>query len=447
MKKLLAFVLAIYCFTVTSLSQSINITRKPSLGINFTFTDFTTANRIRTQSLSSVFRDKKWANFKEMSPGISVTYAQGFNPWVDFAATLNGTFLEYPFRNKPASTDNNFLLEGDASANFKLVTENYWVIPYASAGIGAHMYKSYYGAFVPVGIGLRINLFGESGVNISSQYRIPVNYETSNYHFFHSIGVYGPIGERKEELKPLPPVPVVQPKDSDGDGITDDKDKCPTVAGVAKYDGCPVPDTDKDGINDDDDKCPTVPGVARYQGCPIPDTDKDGINDEEDKCPTVPGVARYQGCPVPDTDGDGVNDEEDKCPTVPGVPENQGCPAIKEELKNKVDFAARNILYTTNSYKLLPGSNKGLNEVVKILQSDNNLKLSIDGYADSTGTAEKNQTLSEKRANAVKDYFVKKGIDASRITTTGHGQDMPIADNKTAAGRKKNRRVEMKLGY
>jgi hypothetical protein len=57
----------------------------------------------------------------------------------------------------------------------------------------------------------------------------------------------------------------------------------------------------------------TVPGLAKYEGCPIPDTDKDAINDEEDKCPTVAGVARYNGCPVPDTDGDGVNDEEDKC--------------------------------------------------------------------------------------------------------------------------------------
>ncbi|MFI5185658.1 MAG: OmpA family protein [Chitinophagales bacterium] len=448
MKKLMAFVLVLCCLTITSLSQTIHVTRQPSLGINFTFTDFTTANLIRTQSLTSVIGDKKWAKFKEMSPGISINYAQGLNPWVDFVATLNTTFLEYPFRNRPASTDNNLLLEGDASANFKLVPEDYWVIPYASAGIGASMYKSYYGAFIPLGIGLRIDLFSEAGINISSQYRIPVNYETSNYHFYHSIGVYGIIGKKKEEVKPLPPVPVVvPPKDSDGDGITDDKDKCPTVAGVAKYDGCPVPDTDKDGIDDDHDKCPTVPGVARYQGCPIPDTDKDGINDEEDKCPTVPGVARYQGCPVPDTDGDGINDEEDKCPTIAGVPENHGCPAIKEEIKKKVDYAAQNILFATGSYKLLTGSDKGLNEVVKILQGDGNLKLSIDGHTDNTGTAEKNQTLSENRANAVKNYLVKKGIDAGRLTAIGHGQDMPVADNKTAAGRKKNRRVEMKLGY
>jgi hypothetical protein len=71
------------------------------------------------------------------------------------------------------------------------------------------------------------------------------------------------------------------------------------------------PDTDKDGVYDDVDKCPTIYGLPRYEGCPIPDTDGDGINDEEDSCKTVPGVARYHGCPIPDTDKDGVNDEED----------------------------------------------------------------------------------------------------------------------------------------
>ncbi len=447
MKKILALVFAMYCLITASLSQTKGTIRQPSLGINFSLTDFATAQRIRNTSLSSVLRDKQWAKFREMSPGFGVTYAKGLVPWIDFAATLNGTFLDYPFRNKPALGGNYFLLEADASAQFKLLTEDYWVIPYASVGVGASEYKSYYGAFIPMGLGLRINLFDEAGINISSQYRVPVSNETSNYHFLHSIGFYGLLGEKKEEAKPVPPVPSVEPKDSDGDGITDDKDKCPSQPGVAKYDGCPVPDTDKDGINDDDDKCPTVPGVARYQGCPIPDTDKDGINDEEDKCPNVPGVARYQGCPVPDTDGDGVNDEEDKCPTVPGVPENQGCPAIKEEVKKKVDYAAQNILFATGSFKLVASSNKGLNEVVKILKDNPDLKLSIDGYTDNTGTAEINQTLSGKRANSVKDYFVKKGIDVDRLTATGHGQDNPIADNKTAAGRKKNRRVEMTLGY
>jgi OOP family OmpA-OmpF porin len=448
MKKLLASVVALYCLLTAGYSQNKASIRQSAIGISFSLTDFVTADRIRNGSLSQVLNEKKLAKFKDMSPGIGISYFKGLRPKIDFAAGLNGTFLDYPFRNRAAFGNNNFLLEADVSAQFKLVTEDYWVIPYVSAGIGAHMYKVYYGAYVPIGIGVRINLFDEAGLNINSQYRIPVNYETSNYHFYHSIGIYGIIGQKKEEAKPLPPVPVAEPpKDTDGDGITDDNDKCPTVAGVAKYDGCPVPDTDKDGINDDNDKCPTVAGLARYQGCPVPDTDKDGINDEEDKCPSVAGVARYQGCPVPDTDADGINDEEDKCPTVPGVAENQGCPAIKEEVKKKVDFAAQHILFATSSYKLLSSSNKGLNDVVKILQDNPDLKLSIDGHTDNTGTPEKNQALSENRANAVKNYLVSKGIAEGRLTAAGHGQDEPISDNKTAAGRQKNRRVEMKLSY
>ena len=68
--------------------------------------------------------------------------------------------------------------------------------------------------------------------------------------------------------------------DSDGDGIIDKNDKCPSVVGLERYQGCPIPDTDGDGINDEVDKCPSVAGLAKYEGCPIPDTDKDGVNDE-----------------------------------------------------------------------------------------------------------------------------------------------------------------------
>jgi outer membrane protein OmpA-like peptidoglycan-associated protein len=75
------------------------------------------------------------------------------------------------------------------------------------------------------------------------------------------------------------------------------------------------------------------------------------------------------------------------------------------------------------------------------------IKLAIDGHTDNVGKDDFNQTLSENRANAVKEYFVSKGIDESRITSAGHGETMPIADNNTAAGRQKNRRVELKLSY
>ncbi len=442
MKKILSAIFALCLLVPATHGQQEDYRRPAAIGISFFLNDFETANRIRTTSLNTVLSDKSWAEFKDMSPGIGVHYFKGVTNHIDFAAMIGGSYVNYPMPNKSFSGE-KFLLEGTATLNLKLTTEKYWVNPYLVLGVGAHKYRSYYGAFIPLGLGFKINFFDEAALFLNSTYRVPVTTETANYHFQHSIGFAGAI-EKKKEPVVIPPPP---PPDSDGDGIIDPDDKCPTVPGIAKYQGCPIPDTDKDGINDEEDKCPTVPGLARYQGCPIPDTDKDGINDEEDKCPTVAGVARYQGCPVPDTDGDGLNDEEDKCPTLAGPRENQGCPVIPEEVKKRVDVAAKNILFVTGSYKLVASSNKGLNDVVKIMQENPDMKLSIEGHTDWVGSDESNQTLSENRAGAVRAYIVSKGIDESRITSAGYGESKPVADNKTAAGRQKNRRVEMTLTY
>ncbi|HEX5652837.1 MAG TPA: OmpA family protein [Chitinophagaceae bacterium] len=445
MKKLLAACFALYLFIPASRAQDDEI-RRPAIGISFFLNDFKTPERIRNTSLAQVLRDKQWADFSEMSPGLAIHYFKGLKKHIDLAATLAGAFVRYPFPNRTFNND-HLLLSGDISANFKMVSEAYWVQPYLIAGIGGHVYNNYWGAFIPLGLGLKVNFFDDAHLFITSQYRVPITNETSNYHMFHSFGIAGAVGKKKEPRVIPPPPPPPAPADTDGDGITDDKDKCPNEKGLAKYEGCPIPDTDKDGINDEEDKCVDVPGLAKYQGCPIPDTDKDGINDEEDKCPSVAGVARYQGCPVPDTDKDGVNDEEDKCPNLAGPAENQGCPVINEEMKKRVDFAANNILFVTGSAKLQSKSFKGLNDVIKILQENQDMKLSIDGHTDNVGSDERNQVLSDQRSAAVKAYFTSKGIDESRITATGHGETQPIADNNTAAGRQKNRRVELKLDY
>ncbi|HEU4574381.1 MAG TPA: OmpA family protein [Chitinophagaceae bacterium] len=441
MKKILIVCLCVYFALSSATAQKGAYIRPSGFGFSFVLNDYATPQRIRNGSITQVFRDKKWAKLKEMGPGIAVNYYRGITNHLDIAATLAASSADVP--DVPAHDD--LLLEGDVSAQLKMMTDNYYVQPYLSAGIGGSKYGGYYGAFIPLGMGLKINVSSETSVIINTQYRIPVTTETNGYHFFHSIGIAANIGKKK--AAPVKEVIIPEVKDTDGDGIADDKDKCPTQAGVAKYDGCPIPDTDKDGINDEEDKCPQVAGLSRYQGCPIPDSDNDGINDEEDKCPSVPGVARYEGCPVPDTDKDGVNDEEDKCPSVPGVKENKGCPVIAEEVKKKIDYAAQNIYFSIGSYKLLSKSYKGLNEVVQIMNENPDTKLMIDGHTDNTGKADLNMILSQNRANAVKQYLISKGIDESRLVATGHGQDEPIADNKTAAGRAKNRRVEMKLGY
>ncbi len=449
MKKLLLFILLIQGFLQVGFGQddNTNYIKRPALGVNFFFNDFHGAGYLKTYGLNRALRDKQIAQFKSMSPGLAVSYINGISNHLDFSVNLAGSFLDYPIKDKPAFGNDNLLLEGDASVNLKMLTDKYWVTPYLTAGLGASKYKGYYGAIVPLGVGMQVNFYDEAFLFLNAQHRFGITENTSN-HFYFSVGVAGNIGNKKEpKAVPPPPIPVVEPpKDRDGDGVIDSLDACPDVAGLAKFNGCP--DTDNDGIADKDDKCPTVAGLARYQGCPVPDRDKDGINDEEDKCPDVAGVARYQGCPVPDRDKDGVNDEEDKCPDLPGDVANAGCPVISQEMVKKAEYAAKNIFFQTGKYVLLTKSYKSAAEVVKLLKENNDLKLDIDGYTDNVGKPDKNQTLSQNRADAVKKYLVEKqGIDPARLKATGHGQDSPVADNKTSAGRAKNRRVELHLKY
>ena len=418
--------------------------KRPNIGVHYTMTDFSTANLIRTTSLNNVMLNKLWTKPRKMTPGMSLTYSQGLTNHIDIQGRIAGSFLDLPLvGGTPFGTD-NFFVESDVSFQLKMLSDQYWVTPYLNVGIGGSVYKGvYYGAFLPVGGGVQVNLYDETFIHINSQYRIQVS-GSNNYHFFHSIGLAGNIAKNKPAISPKP-ITVEIPKDSDGDGILDKDDACVYQAGVAKYKGCPVPDTDGDGITDENDKCPNEKGIAKYNGCPIPDTDNDGMNDDEDKCPTVAGVAKYNGCPIPDTDSDGVNDEEDKCPTVAGEAANQGCPAIADAVIKKLEFAAKNILFETSSAKLKATSNKSLNEVAKILTDNADLMLDIEGHTDNSGVAEKNKTLSESRANAVLTYLKTKGIAENRMTATGFGQEQPVADNKTPAGRTKNRRVELKL--
>lgn len=453
MKKFLFSLIAVG-LSVASFAQpaTISYKKRPSLAVNFFLKDMRTADLIDHTSLSSVLNNGQWTKVRDMSPGLGLSYFEGLTEHIDFMATLGGSYVKYPFSYKSGVTppsNTRFLLETSANLNIKLLTDKYFMVPYFTIGVGASMYAgTYFAAYMPTGLGLQFNVGEGTFINTQFGYNAKISNLATN-HLTYSIGIGSPIKDKKEvPVVVPPPPPPPAPADTDGDGIFDDKDKCPTVAGVAKYDGCPVPDTDGDGINDDNDKCPTVKGLAKYNGCPVPDTDKDGINDEEDKCPTVAGVARYNGCPVPDTDNDGINDEEDKCPAVPGVKENNGCPVIKAEVVKKIAASAKNIFFATGSNKLLAKSFKSLSDVAAILREDAALKLDIEGHTDNTGSDKVNQPLSQKRAQAVYEYLTTKGgIDASRLSHEGFGSSKPIADNKTAKGRGLNRRVEMKLKY
>jgi OOP family OmpA-OmpF porin len=230
--------------------------------------------------------------------------------------------------------------------------------------------------------------------------------------------------------------------DSDGDGIKDSDDACPNVAGLAAMNGCP--DADGDSIADTDDMCPNVKGTKENKGCP--DTDGDGIVDKNDKCPSQVGPEANGGCPWPDTDGDSVLDKDDKCPSVAGIASEGGCPEIiSNEAKMGIGTFAKAILFNTGKTSFKSGVSAKLDGMLQIMNNFPTSQFAISGFTDTIGSASNNLKLSENRANAVKDYLVKNGIDASRLTAKGFGEKSPLATNMYKAGRAKNRRVEVKV--
>lgn len=445
MKKTILSVAALL-LVASSFAQSItSAKRESSLGFGFFLKDFTTAQNSKKYSFGKVISDGKYAKTSDMNLGLEASYYKGISKHVDFRAMLGGCFSKYGVDSASLASTEKFLIDLNARLNFKLFPDNYLINPYITTGLGASYFNgNNFLANQDLGAGFEINVGKGSFLYLEAVYRFRL-FGDAKDNLNYSIGFVSPLPKKVVPVKPAPvppPAPVVE-KDTDNDGIVDSKDKCPTVAGLAKYNGCPIPDTDGDGINDEEDKCPTVMGLARYNGCPIPDTDKDGINDELDSCPTVAGVAKYHGCPIPDTDKDGINDEEDKCPTVPGNKENAGCP----EIQKKMSELAKNVYFNLGTATISKKAIKPLDEVIAVLKANPAAKLSIEGHTDNTGKAELNKKLSQQRANAIAAYLTKKGIASTRLTAIGYGDEKPVADNKSDEGKAKNRRVELKATY
>lgn len=235
-------------------------------------------------------------------------------------------------------------------------------------------------------------------------------------------------------------------RDSDADGVPDALDKCPMTPRGVEVDqfGCPI-DTDGDGVPDGLDDCPDTPAEARGQvdihGCPV-DSDFDGIPDYLDACPNNPVGAEVDdtGCPI-DTDGDGVPDGLDDCPhTLPGVDvDRYGC----IDLSMFSEPMVLNIDYPPGSFEIDPNNKKRVEKLANLLNFVTDIKLEINGYTDNIGTDQANQALSEKRARRVMEFLITQGIAADRIKAYGRGETNFVADNQTAEGRAKNRRIEI----
>jgi len=310
-----------------------------------------------------------------------------------------------------------------------------------------------------------------------------------NLVFSLTITAYIGGGKRKKAPPPekivkptgqitAPPVTMPEPTkhDADGDGVPDSTDLCPETPADLLVDafGCPL-DSDGDGVIDLHDECDSTPGGAFVDsvGCPL-DSDSDGVYDGLDFCLDTPPEWRAHvnghGC-VSDADGDGVPDFLDKCPdTAPDTPvDSTGC--FPDEDKDGVSDAADLcpgtpsglavdedgcLVMTRLERKLLlfPDYEAGLTTLNRIprkilddlavrLVAAPQVKVYIRAFTDNIGEAEANRAISQKRAEKARQYLIERGVAPERITAIGLGEVDFIADNSTAAGRKRNRRLEI----
>lgn len=416
--------------------------------------------------------------------GLRVGVERYLNKSFDVEAGLSYGKLIYEdvYKGNLTDFDLRLVYKFDNGYIFK---EDSKLAPYIFAGYGVAWHGNISGrldytefedgsyAMLPLGGGLKFKVTEDAEINARAAYKKSISQSPNVMQY--AIGVSFSLGGEK---------------DSDGDGVTNKEDACPEVAGPVENQGCPWPDTDGDGVLDKDDECPTEAGTLN--GCP--DKDRDGIKDSEDNCPDVAGVAAHGGCPdtdgdgvkdsedqcpnkagtlngcpdsdgdgvkdeddacpnvagtlngCPDADGDGVKDSEDQCPQTAGLVANNGCPEVKEEVKKVLDLAVKSIQFNSGSDVLKQSSYASLNQVAQLME-ENDFNLTLSGYTDNTGRADSNLELSKRRANAVKQYLVDKGIDASRLTADGYGIANPIADNNTRAGRAQNRRVELEIVF
>jgi OOP family OmpA-OmpF porin len=155
--------------------------------------------------------------------------------------------------------------------------------------------------------------------------------------------------------------------------------------------------------------------------------------------PPAPPAPTPPPAPV-DSDGDGVTDNIDRCPNTPsGVAvDAYGCPRQGSITLEGVGFELNSAQLTAESRSVLDG-------IAADLKKYPRLKIELQGHTDSSGSDAYNLQLSQKRANAVRDYLVEQGVSSSQLTAKGYGESQPIADNTTADGRAKNRRVVMSV--
>ena len=427
-------------------------------------------------------REGKW-DINAFHPVINFSISTYIRPQLDMALQVGANLLQLADSGTPeANSEIDWTLR---YSPLKLPQNKAFRIlnPYIIGGMGSTIRGKgprELNFHIPMGMGIAIRPTRGSVVQIQAVYKLS---EIQDY-----VSVVGGVGIRLGKPKPkdrdedgipdkedhCPLVPGVVAfqgcADTDKDGVPDTEDSCPLIAGLLEDLGCPPPppDSDRDGVIDAEDICPSIPGSPSAGGCP--DADGDGIYDEKDECPDFKGKASLKGCPdrdndgvpdkidacpekigdfttggCPDADQDGVRDIDDECPVDVGPPDNKGCPLIKTRGEEELEFYAENVKFESGSVLLTKATQHVLKEVARILDTYSSFRLDIIGHTDASGDKNKNQILSQKRAEACMDHLISLGIKASRISAKGLGESQPIADNDTPEGREKNRRVEFSL--
>jgi len=325
-----------------------------------------------------------------------------------------------------------------------------WFDPYAYLGGGYTWFDSEGESTLNGGLGINFWFNELFAINVQSGYKHSFNEDVLLPHFQTAVGIAFKFGAKDGDGDGIYDKHDACPDvfglaefngcpDSDGDGIQDSEDACPNVAGLPEFNGCP--DTDGDGIPDKDDACPNEAGPAATNGCP--DRDGDGVPDKDDECPDAAGPAENNGCHWPDSDGDGVLDKDDKCPNVAGPAENYGCPIVTAEVEKQITDLARAIYFNTGKATFTDETSIRMEQISTIVNQYKTLQFTVEGHTDSTGSKKINDSLSQRRAEAVMNYLVENGFPTDKISAKGFGSDHPIGDNKTRKGRQENRRVEV----
>jgi len=429
-----------------------------SFGANAVDTRFGQASRFEDQ-FSEYFNVKDHWNILPSVSYLSVSRSVGNG----FAFGLTGSVNKIDKMVTRMAGTNDYVVTNPGDLTYYAVDgqikygflNDSWFNPFLHVGGGYTWIDNSGTGTVNGGLGLTLWFVENVGLTLQSTYKHSFEDETEMdvpKHLQHFAGLTFKFGGKdtdkdgiydKDDLCPevAGPEQFQGCPDTDGDGIPDKDDSCPEVAGLQEFQGCP--DTDGDGITDASDACPEVAGPASLQGCP--DKDSDGLADKDDQCPDVAGPRENRGCPWPDTDGDGVLDKDDLCPNVRGTSANRGCPEVTEEVIKRLNEYARTILFNSGKATFKEETLPVLQSMLAIFKEYPQARFSIEGHTDSDGSNALNQTLSENRAAAVRNFLIENGIGADRLMSTGYGETKPIASNKNAAGKAQNRRVEIKL--